>query len=262
MTVQIRNDQAVDLLAGDYQPRYEPNFALANAASTFMLLPQLRGLWLYSSVDNANSVYDASGQGRTVAPGTAPTFGVDGLIPYAAFSLAGSQYLTRADEAGLDITGAITIITWVKFAAGSTGALTGIVSKWLAAGNQRSFVLNKLATNEILWSTSSLGTAASVANIGDGAANYTTSYWLYVACRFRPAVAMDMFIGNNQTWNTYTGATANAAIFNSTTALDIGRYDAANYFDGNLAISALCATNHSDSVIRNAWEQTRAGFGV
>lgn len=261
MTVQIRNDQAMDLWAGDYQPRYEPNFALANAVSTFMMLQNLRGLWLYSSVDNANNVYDASGQGRTVGPGTAPTFGTDGLMPYASFNGAvGSQYLTRVDEAGLDITGGLTIITWVKFAAGSTGANTGLVSKFVAAANQRSYLLYKSNANSLAFVTSVDGIAT--VTISDAAANYTTSYWLYVAGRFTPSTNNDLFVGNNGTLNPYTQPNANATTFNSNSALDIGRYNAANYLAGNIALTALCATNLSDAVIRNAWEQTRAGFGV
>jgi len=63
-STQIRNSEQVNLLRADFQARYEPNFALANAVSTILALPGLRAFWPLSSVDYATAT-----QGRDIAGG-------------------------------------------------------------------------------------------------------------------------------------------------------------------------------------------------
>jgi hypothetical protein len=258
MAIDIYNSEMLDGLKGVLQARYEPQFALGNAASTFLMLPKLRALWLHNSISETNVMHDATTQLRALAPGTAPSWGVSGLVPYTRFQRLASQYLTRADENGLDISPNITILTWIKFGVASTGNITGILDKWTTAANNRSYALYKSAGDVITFSISSLGTAVTVVSAVAPAAVYSTANWLFLAGRFTSARNIELFVSG--TW--YTQATALNVIFNGTAALDMGRFDAANYLEGDLALTALCADAHPDAVVRNAWEQTRAMFGV
>ncbi len=258
MAIDIYNSEMLDGLKGVLQARYEPQFALGNAAGTFMMLPYIRAVWLQSSVNNANNLLDASDQGRTLSPGTAPSWVVNGLVPCVRFTRAGSQFLMRLDEAGLDISPEITVMTWIKFTAASTGNATGILAKWTTLGNFRSYALYKSAANAITFSISSLGTAVTVVSVAAPAAVYTTANWLFLAGRFRVGAAIDLFVSG--TW--YTQATILAAIFNSTAQLEMGAMNGTDFLDADMSITALCAGALPDAVIRNAWEQTRAMFGV
>lgn len=77
--------------------------AALNPLAEFLLLPQLRGLWPMSSVDQAGTVYDLSGQGRAMTAVGGMTYDLTAEnAPYANFA---DGYLTRpGDEAGLEDT--------------------------------------------------------------------------------------------------------------------------------------------------------------
>lgn len=235
------------------------NSGISRVASTFLMLPNLRALWTMASVTEANVVSDASGQARTIAPGTAPvfTFG-NTYVPYSAYTRASSQYLTRASEAGLNtFAGGLTVYSWCWWNVASSGALTGVVSKWEnTVGNQRGYRLYKLATNQINAEVS--GTGANVFGIGDGVANYGTGAWFLLVLRFVPSTSVDLYVNNNK----YTNAVGlPASLHPSTESLDFGRTNRGNYLDGRIAISAVCAQNHTDGLIDAVWQNTRRFFG-
>jgi hypothetical protein len=106
----------------------------AMALAEYQALPELRGLWPMSSVNEGGHILDLSGQGRTltnnggagrsVTPAGAPFVSLNGT----------SQYLSRADEAGLDITGNLSLGAWIYLTA--LPAVAGcVVGKITGAGN-------------------------------------------------------------------------------------------------------------------------------
>jgi len=82
ISTQDRNSAQVALLSADFQNRYEPNFALANAVSTYMALPGLRGFWPMSGMAYTEPrCRDPSGNGNHLITNNTPQFGYDNLRP-------------------------------------------------------------------------------------------------------------------------------------------------------------------------------------
>lgn len=261
-SVQVRNPEMVDLLSTDFVRRNESTLAWGKVMSMFQMLPGLRGLWSMSSVNESGNALDLSGQGRTLSYNGNPTYNVSGLVPYIDLDGAG-DYLSRADEAGLRILGTETIYAaalrgltvggWFYPTANATDE--GLISKWVAAGNQRSFMLKKSAANARDFSITTDG--ATVVSASGG--TITMNTWHYIVGRFDPSTELAAWLDNVKVTN---GAGIPASIFNSNSAFEIGRYDAGNAFNGNVSVGFLCATALPDRIITALYEHTRTWFGV
>jgi hypothetical protein len=182
-------------------------------------------------------------------------FGVSGLATYADFCAAEKVYFTRADEPGTSIVDAITLGCWCWFDAESTDAETGLISKWLEAGNLRSYVLYKNADNDFVFSISNDGT--NVTTIDDAAVNYTTSKWFFVVGRLDPNNSLDVFV--NGLWYSNVTSIPND-IYDSTEAFEFGRYNRTNYLDGRMCQAFLCAYALSNTFIEALYAHSKAMF--
>jgi hypothetical protein len=256
--MQEYNAEMAELLSAHFPMRKDASYAWARLISGIQLTPYLRAFYPCSSVDERGGVIDLSGQGRILMPGTAPNISSSGLIPYLDFVRASSMYLQRHTEPGLEITGGLTVWTWIRFDAPSTGAETYFLSKWYTVGNLRSYLLYKTAANAFTFDISTNGTA--VKTIGDAAANYLVSKWWFLAGRFTPSTELALFVGQatNGAYNWYRNAAAiPASIFVSTEALNIGRGNRTNYLDGQMSSFGLSAGALTDTQIWNMFSQTR-----
>lgn len=156
-----RNNELVQLLAGDFQRRYEPNFAYVNACSAALALPGLRGFWPFGTFDSNGDAYDQSSHGHHLTyngeqPG--PLYNYAMLRPYAQLDGTG-DYFSRADAADFDILGTETYVTasrqgitlggWFYLSV-LPGAATYdvLMSKWNPAVSQ-SYMLRVLDTGQI-----------------------------------------------------------------------------------------------------------------
>jgi hypothetical protein len=241
--IQDRNPGMVDILAADFQARDEPNFAWKSVCSMFLALPGLRGFWPMSSFDDGGDAYDLSGQGRTLTYNGDPDYGYWDLRPYIDLDGTG-DYLDRADEAGLDITGAETFVTgarqgltmggWFQFDELTVANNKGLMSKWVSGTNDRSYLLyHEAAGDTILFGVSGNGIAGvfSPASIIPAAA--TT--WYFCVGRYDTTSAdVDCFINN--TWYSNAGA-------------------------GPASIFSGIAESLSDAIVGQVWEWSRALFG-
>lgn len=259
MPVQKANLEMVNMLSAFFQRRSEPNFAVANAISTYLTLPQLRGFWPYSSVNEAGNAYDLSGQGRILTnTGPAP-FGVAGLAPYASLDGA-TQYFSRADEAGLDVTGALTIGGWVYASALVAASFYTIAAKSAGAGVRGYTIYIGNGANSVLNGQVSVdGTATTMVTTSY---DVTAANWRFIAMRYTPSTELALFDtpGNVLTKTTNVVAIPAASV-NNNQALTFGaRSDAATKFNGRLALCWLCAGAVSDLAITNLYQQTKALF--
>lgn len=252
MTTQKRNAGMVDLLSVDFQRRREPNFALGNMISTALMLYELRGLWAASVVDENGALRDLAQQGRTLTNNGAAGRSVEGLVPYVSYDGA-TQYHARADEAGLDITGALTVGCWVKPNT-TDGTMRGLVTKTVPV--QESFYLGCTNTQTRFFVANVPG--ASFSQV-DG--RTMTSTWEFVVGRFIPSTEIAIFVTG--TWYRNNVGIV-PSIFNSTTALEIARLNLTNArcFNGRVALAFLCASALSDAAVNNLFQQSRAAFGV
>lgn len=263
MTVQKRNDAMVNLLRADFQGRYEPQFALANAQSLFISLPGLRGQWFMSGTDSGGDVFDISGVGKTLTNNNTVTFDNDSLVPYAQFVAANSEYLERADEADLDISGieafivnnGLTLGGW--FYHDTIGTNQGNLTKWGDSG-ARAYILFTHTTGTVRFAISDDGGAASTA--GAGSTIIAANVWHFHVGRFIPSSEVAVFVNNVKT----TVATARASIFNSSASFRIGSSNDASprQLNGRAAFCFLCASALPDFMISNLFHQTKAIFNV
>lgn len=271
MPVQRRNDEMVGLLGADFQQRYESSFSWRTACSMMLALPGLRGFWPMSAIAG-NSAVDVSGNGRTLTYNGNPTYNFDSLAPYIRFDGAG-DYLSRADEAGLDILGTETYV-----AAGHRGITLGgwfmpedataddtLLSKWGAAG-QRSWVLQAAGTvaapvaDPVRFYISDDGTNASGATSASG---FTTNEWQFMAGRFNDAdtgAELAVWLNDEMT----SAATARAAIFNSNASFCVGAEigGPANLLTGRASLCFLCAVALADATVWAIYQHTRSLFRV
>ena len=268
MAIQKRNDEAVNLSGADFQKRYESSFAWRTACSMYQALTAERGFWPMSAVSAAGAACDQSGNGRTLAYNGNPAYDFDGLAPYIRFDGVG-DFLSRADEAGLDITG-----TEAYIAAGHRGLTVGgwfrpedatvddsLMSKWGAAG-QRSWSLytsGTVAGDPCGFIISDDGTAVSSVASTNG---FTANEWCFVVGRFNDALIgeeLSIWVNDTQT----TAATARNAIFNSNAAFYIGSDAGAGaLFTGRASMCFLCAAALADATIWALYQHTRALFKV
>jgi hypothetical protein len=230
------------------------------------MLPQLRGLWMMSTVDSGGLVYDASGLTQTLSQANTPTYGVQGLVPYVNLDV--NQALYRTDEANLSMTGALTQLTWIQFHTDMTGIADYFYSKYLELGDNCSYMLYKPATNKFTFGVSDNGKGIGGANwftVDDVGVNYVINKWFFVVGRYTPSTEVALFVNNHTTrvLNKYTNVTTiPASIKDGTAELAIGRGNGTNYHDGYVAVSALCAAALSDTTIKALFAHSRALFGV
>jgi hypothetical protein len=164
-----------------------------------------------------------------------------------------TQYLNRADEAGLDITGNLTVGGWVW--RDTDGAFERFINKANNTGNQRAYRIFRNAAAGVAgawgFEISSNGTATTFAL---ATSNTPTSAWEFVVARYTVSTEMALFINNTK----YTNTTSiPAAIFNSSAEFRIGADSAGSAFlDGRVALCFLTGSPLSDATIYTLYTRT------
>lgn len=220
----------------------------------------LRGYWPMSSIDENADPYDLGGQGRVLTNHGTILFQLYNLLPYADLTPVKTQYFSRADEAGLDITGSLTLGGWFWLNTLAPGvAAVGLIGKNNDAGNQRAYLLYFLdADNTLRFGMSSLGTSITWVGVTSATVPVTNT-WYHIVGRFMPSTSVSIFVDGVRTDN-LVGVPA--SIFNSNTDFEIGAYNAgAGLLDGRACQCFLCSDYLDDVIIRSLFEQTRANFG-
>lgn len=154
------------------------------------MLPMTRALWLLSNVDENSDLFDSSGQGRTLSETGTVTYSFDEYMPYAVLN-GTTQYFKRADEAGLDITGALTMGGWFYF-DNTASADEFIIGKWQERNNRRSYALKRNSSGKIVAIVSSNGTAETTVTSTDTVAS---GVWVLVVLRYEPSNELSVFVG-------------------------------------------------------------------
>lgn len=236
--------------------------------SQFLGLPGLRGLWYPGSQDQTGAIYDQAAQGRTLTYNGNPTLALyNDLVPYEDYDGTG-DYHSRADEAGLDITGTETTIASAQrgltlggwFWADSFSGGPGLLSKFaFTAGNQRAYMLSMATGGELVLTISSDGTAANQQTVTSSNV-VTTGGWFFAVGRFTPSTEMAVWLNGTKT--VFTTA-VKASLFNSSAALQLGALDAGTrLLDGRCALAFLTATVWPDTLIDYLFARSRPLFGI
>lgn len=260
-------ERRLDALVLPEQP-LRASMAWRTACSMYQALTGLRGFWPMSAVYDGGNALDLSGNGRTLTRNGSLYYNFDTLAPFIQFDGAG-DFLSRADEAGLDILGTeayiraihrgVTIGGW--FYPEDTTALNVLMSKVGGAAN-RSYLLladGSLPGNNVGFYISDDGTNITTVYSVTG---YTTNTWQFIAGRFNDADTgeeLAVWLNDEKT----TRVTARATIFNSTAPFNISGFNSGtNLFTGRASLCFLCAAALDDATIRALYQHTRALFGV
>ena len=233
--------------------------------SPFLALPGLRGFWPISAFDSGGDAQDQSGHAHHLAYNGNPTYNYDGLAPYIDLDGTG-DYLSRTDEADLDIIGTETYVAaaargltlggWFWF-ADATAAIETCLSKWQAVVGGRSYMLDKTAAGLMRVLVSIDGTA--VISQAAGQAVDSTS-WVFAVGRFDPSNELAIF--TNGTKDELAAGVPNR-IHNSGSDFDVGaRHGGTDLLTGRASLCFLCAACLSDAIIGSVFQQTRAAFGI
>lgn len=235
--------------------------------SPFLALAGLRGLWLPGSADNTGAVYDYSGQGRTLTYNGNPKLDLyNGLVPN--YDLDGTgDFFSRPHEAGLYVSGAepyiasalngLTLGGWFYWDAAIAAGDTGLVSKYTAAGNQRSYMLYTNGTDS----------EARFIISGDGAATVeidstvvlAPGTWYFIWGRYIPSISMTVAVNGTLTQRT---TSVPATPFNSNSVFNVGGFGGGSVNNCRWALTFLCATALPDNLLSYLYARTRGFFGV
>jgi len=237
--------------------------------SSYLALPGLRGFWSMAAFDESGNTYDQSGNGRTLTYNGNPVYNVDGLIPYIDLDGTG-DYLDRADEAGLDITGTetfvdsgiqgLTVGAWINVNEIQATSTRGIVGKYNTSGGNQSFLLctDPSGSGRVYCFLVSNTGAADVLLLDT--VLLASEQWTFICGRFTPSTELAMFINERKVTNTTSIV---ASIFNGTAPLEIGAWNAGSFnIDARMSLVFLCATALPDAVIDHLFQTSRGLFGV
>jgi len=269
MAVQRRNSEMVDLLAADFQPRYEPQFAWKSAVSQHQVLPGLRGFWPTSSVDTNGDLIDMSGQGNHLTLNgnpwrrgynLAPTCDLDGVGDYFSHvggigswcDILGSETYILQAWRGLTIGG------WFLF-DNAAGVEEYMISKWDTGGNERSYRLVRRVAGGIRFSVSDDGTAVDDVDTTSAPA---ADEWFWACGRYTDNTEEIDIWYNTETANLALAGWGGTLRSNATDFLIGGRHGGATLMTGRFSLAFCCTAALSNAIIGQLFQQTRAMFNV
>lgn len=257
MPLQDYQVGSTDLNSAVFQRRYEPNFAWGNVMSHMLQIPYQRALWNFASRDENNQFLDLSGQGRILTNTNSYATNLSGLAPYVDMAAGGG--IRRADEAGLDLTSYMTIGGW--FWMDSIASSRGFLTKWVDAGDQRSYILYfDQATGKPYFYISTNGQAGGIFGIAH-TTSLAASRWYHVCGQLVSSTEASIYVDAEQV---KTSVAVPASAFNGTAPFEIGGWNVstAGLLDGRAAYCFLSAAYLPPYWIRSLYELSRPIFGV
>jgi hypothetical protein len=223
----------------------------------YMALPGMRGFWPLSSMDANNGPQDVSGQARHLTNNGAATLGTeDDLVPVVTLN-GSTQYLSRASESGLTITGALTALAWVKFnALGTAGVTNRPVMGKSPSTYAWWFGVDANVSGAMTFQVSSNGTALIGVTTPSGVIEL--GKWYFLAMRYTPSTEIKGWV-MEAPYALTSGVPASMA--NNAGAVEIGRFVSGQYLNGSVALPWLGAMAVPDKAIERVLDAGRGLFG-
>ena len=272
----------IDILSSKFQDSSDPSFLHRIAVSKYLNLPGIRGFWGPGvRLDGAGSLFatDLSGNGNHFGWAVSASV-IYPRLGHLDWYFDGARYGFLADAPIWDVLATEAWIAYPGLSAAAWicptrvvpfGTNEGILSKFLVAGNQRSWLMyrdNTIANNL------SVGISSDGANLYlfDHTKTIQKDVWQFVAFTYNPAAVLGepagVRIWVNDTMQYHAAADARgtagfpASIFNSTAEFQAGCTNAAtNPYQGYLTDWFLCGNYLLESEIFNVFETTKTVFG-
>lgn len=242
--------------------------AFAAMPSCYLALPGLVGYWPMSHASATGDILDLGSNNLTLTNNNAAyIYNNNTWTASTRFVGASSMYLSRADEAVLDITGAeghidgvsrgLTIGGWF-YAVSLPSATNWMTAKYNTTGNQRSYGLYLNSSNTFTFIISSDGTA--VYSVSATAAA-STSTWYFVVGRYIKATPeINIWIYETEAINT---TSIPSSIYSGSATFTIGASAVPDgYYTGLAAHVFLCCTAVPDVLIKAIYRKTKGLFGL
>lgn len=259
----IYPDEIITELEASFLSRNDKIIRWGNAIASMQALPGLRGLWPMSAFSAVGDAFDQSGNGRTLTYNGNPVYNYDEFVPFIDLDGVG-DFLSRADEAGLDITGTETYVAgaaqgltmgcWSRIPS-LPGANAGMMAKDDLAVN-RSYLFFMTPAGTILGQISTDG--FTIVNTPITTA-VSTNTWFHVVIRFVPSTTANIYL-NGVRFSNAVGIPA--SIHSGSATFTVGSLAASLLINADFSLCFLCAAALSDIQIISLFEQQRTLFGV
>jgi hypothetical protein len=152
------------------------------------------------------------------------------------FTAASSQHLTTPDTASLDITGALTLVAWVKSTGSYGPAARGILTKYETGTNQRSYALTTNSSGQVFFIVTNNGVSALNAT---GSTAVGTN-WRHVSGVYTPSTKLEAFLDGASSGSNTTSIYASLHSGSAPLAVGMVSFSAANNcWDGLIAEAAV-----------------------
>lgn len=222
----------------------------------------------FQSISGVSVVWSMMRMGSLLAPvsgGLTYYLTEQGTVTYGRTSQGGpyvttgaTSYVYAADAAWNSPTTAFTLACYVQFAAAAT-AVEAIAGKWLSAGDQRSWYVQRDASGNTLFYISPDGTLASQVAVGLTASPITTA-WTFIAARFTASSEMKLWV-NAITNNKTSGVPA--TIYDGTGNIQIGSINSlTSPMSGNVGVIGFYSTALADATITALYNATKGFYGL
>lgn len=229
------------------------------ATPSFLAIPMLRSFWTMGSVDENGDVYDASMQSRTVTNNSSVTFGAQSTMPYSTYD--GTNYLDRADEAGLEFAGGFTAGAWARFTNAPGGTAETIMAKQGTPSNTTlGWQLRRQSTTEeIRASISGDGlTSVSITNL---TVKGNPGVWVFAVFRFTASTELAMLVnGTKRTITTSIPAVAFDHAENYSIGAQRPSVSGRELMTGDISFAFLAASVLSDAHVKHLYDVSKGLF--
>ena len=241
-------------------------------ATRLLDLPGLRGAWVGSLASGGNWRDIGAGGNHLVRQGN-PRFAYT-VPPYQVLDGVGDYFdITDAASGGdFDILGTeteiasamrgVTVLGWF-YATTLPGTWDGLVTKWDAATNNRSYALWMNSLGQVNFSTSDDGTWGAPHNDSVTSSNTVgTGEWFFAAGAWSPTwtkVALGTAAdGLVVTWV----ASGTASLFNGAANLTVGaEHGGAAALDGRGSAPGVCVCYLLDIILKVFYHMTKRSYG-
>ncbi len=231
----------------------------ASLVGTFLQIPALRGYWPMTTRDESGNLLDLSGQGRTLTNNSAAAFGLSGVVSYGIGD-GSADYFSRADEAGLSITGALSWGGWF-YSDDAPAGIETFIGKWNTGLNNRAFVLRMTSTPDYRALVSSNGTAETSVT---SSVAYTAASWKFVVGVYVPSTSLKIYINSGGLMTATTNTTSIPASLADTAAAFTIQANGTpgEYLDGRSSNCFVSAYSLTAGWVQWLFDQTRWAYYV